>query len=110
MFKTLSIAALQSAIAVLCAVATPAGATPDMQALAEKSGCFSCHSMQNKLVGPGFAEVAAKYKGDSEAPAKLARKIREGGKGSWGRIPMPPHSNLKEAEAQQLANWVLGAG
>lgn len=97
------------ALALALAPAT-SHAAPDMQAMAEKSGCFSCHGMQNKVIGPGFAEVAAKYKGDGEAAARLARKIQEGGKGNWGRIPMPPHPGLKEAEARQLADWVLGAG
>ncbi len=93
---------------VLCGAS--AQAAPDMQALADKSGCFSCHGMNAKVVGPGFAEVAGKYKGDAEAPARLARKIREGGKGAWGRIPMPPHENLGEADARKLAEWVLSTG
>lgn len=96
------------ASAALCT--TGAHAAPDMQALAEKSGCFSCHSMQTKVIGPAFVDVAAKYKGDADAPARLAQKVREGGKGTWGRIPMPPHPNLKEDEARQLVNWVLSAG
>lgn len=93
---------------VLCAARVEAA--PDMQALADKSGCFSCHSMKTKVVGPGFAEVAGKYKGDGEAPERLAKKIREGGKGVWGRIPMPPHDNLSEADARKLAEWVLSIG
>ncbi|WP_296227831.1 c-type cytochrome [Ralstonia sp. UBA689] len=87
-----------------------AHAAPDMQAMAEKNGCFSCHSVQNKIVGPAFVDVAAKYKGDTEAPARLANKVREGGKGVWGRIPMPPHPNLREDEATQLVRWVLSTG
>ncbi len=98
------------ALASTAICATSAYAAPDMQALAEKSGCFSCHRMQTKVVGPAFVDVAAKYKGDAEAPARLAQKVREGGKGAWGRIPMPPHPNLKEDEALQLVNWVLSAG
>lgn len=90
--------------------AAGAHAAPDMQALAEKSGCFSCHSVQNKVVGPAFVDVAAKYKGDAEAPTRLAQKVRAGGKGVWGRIPMPPHPELKEDEARQLVAWVLSAG
>ncbi|KJK23822.1 cytochrome C [Burkholderiaceae bacterium 16] len=93
---------------VLCAARVEAA--PDMQALADKSGCFSCHSMNAKVVGPGFAEVAAKYKGDGEAPERLAKKIREGGKGVWGRIPMPSHESISEADARRLAEWVLSIG
>ncbi len=98
------------ALAFGLTLAASAQAAPDIRALADKNGCFSCHGMQGKLVGPGFAEVAARYKGDSEATGKLARKIQEGGKGVWGRIPMPPHPSLKDEEARQLAAWVLEAG
>ncbi|CAJ0796230.1 hypothetical protein LMG19083_02836 [Ralstonia psammae] len=98
------------AVASAAIGAAPAHATPDMQALAEKSGCFSCHSMHAKIVGPAFADVAAKYKGDADAAAKLAQKVRDGGKGAWGRIPMPAHPNLKEDEAKQLVAWVLSSG
>jgi len=104
--RVVSLLALASA--AICAA--PVHAAPDMQALAEKSGCFSCHSVQNKIVGPAFADVAAKYKGDAEAPARLAKKVREGGKGTWGRIPMPPHPNLSEDDARQLVAWVLSTG
>ncbi|KWR90782.1 c-type cytochrome [Cupriavidus sp. IDO] len=97
-------------VASALSYAARAGAAPDMQALADKSGCFSCHGMQAKVVGPGFAEVAAKYKGDAEAAGRLATKIREGGKGVWGRIPMPPHGNLGEDDARKLAEWVLSLG
>ena len=106
MFSLLAVAA----VAAAAIGATPAHATPDMKALADKSGCFSCHSMHAKIVGPAFADVAAKYKGDADAPTRLAQKVREGGKGTWGRIPMPPHPNLKEDEAKQLVAWVLSSG
>ncbi|MDF3834354.1 c-type cytochrome [Cupriavidus basilensis] len=99
-----------TAAVVVALCAARAEAAPDMQALADKSGCFSCHSMKTKVVGPGFAEVAAKYKGDSQAPEQLGRKIREGGKGVWGRIPMPAHGNIGEDDARKLAEWVLSAG
>ncbi|MCT9123016.1 c-type cytochrome [Cupriavidus gilardii] len=99
-----------AALAMGLVLAGSAHAAPDIKALADKNGCFSCHGMQGKLIGPGFAEVAAKYKADGEAAGKLARKIQEGGKGVWGRIPMPPHPSLKDEEAKQLAAWVLEAG
>lgn len=89
---------------------TPVWAAPDMQALADKSGCFSCHSMKEKVIGPAFASVAEKYKGDAQAAERLSKKIREGGKGVWGQIPMPPHGNLGEDDARKLAEWVLSVG
>ena len=99
-----------SALVSTAICAAGAHAAPDMQALAEKSGCFSCHSVQNKIVGPAFVDVAAKYRGDADATARLAQKVRDGGKGVWGRIPMPPHPDLKEDEARKLVAWVLSTG
>lgn len=101
--------ALAAALLLLPYVAQ-ADTAADMQALADKNGCFACHGMQSKLVGPGFAEVSAKYKGDGQAAERLGRKIREGGKGVWGPVPMPAHGNLSEADARKLAEWVLNVG
>jgi cytochrome c len=67
---------------------------------------MACHAIDKKLVGPAYKDVAAKYKGDAKAPAVLAAKIKAGGKGVWGEIPMPPN-NVTEAEAKELATWVL---
>ena len=78
----------------------------DELALAKSKNCLSCHNVDKKLLGPGYKEVAAKYKDDKTAPAKLAAKIKAGGKGSWGEIPMPPN-NVTEDEAKRLATWVL---
>jgi len=78
-----------------------------MTALAQKSGCMACHGVANKIVGPAFAEVAKKYKGQDEAAGKLAAKVKAGGQGVWGNIPMPPHGHLKDEDIQSLVNWVL---
>ncbi|PKO89822.1 MAG: cytochrome C biogenesis protein CcsA [Betaproteobacteria bacterium HGW-Betaproteobacteria-12] len=78
----------------------------DELALAKAKNCMSCHGVEKKLVGPGYKEVAVKYKGDKSAAAALATKIKAGGKGAWGAIPMPPN-NVSEAEAKRLAEWVL---
>ena len=86
------------------AVAKPSH-NPDY-ALAEKSGCLACHGVNQKIVGPGFNEVAAKYKGQDMA-GKLAAKIKSGGVGVWGAIPMPPQADLKDTDAQALAKWIL---
>ncbi len=76
------------------------------EALAKAKNCMSCHALDKKLVGPAYKDVAAKYKGDKAAPAALAAKIKAGGKGVWGQIPMPPN-NVTEDEAKKLAAWVL---
>ncbi len=78
----------------------------DAAALAKAKNCLACHAVDKKLVGPAYKDVAAKYKGDKNAVATLAAKIKAGGKGNWGEVPMPPN-NVTEAEAKELATWVL---
>jgi cytochrome c551/c552 len=85
-----------------------AAATADTTAtLAGAKGCLACHGTDKRIVGPGFREVAAKYKGDSGAQARLVAKVREGGSGVWGAVPMPPHPALSEADGDALVRWVL---
>jgi len=76
------------------------------EALAKAKNCMSCHSVEKKILGPAYKDVAAKYKGDAGAADKLAAKIKAGGKGVWGEIPMPPN-NVTPDEAKKLATWVL---
>jgi cytochrome c len=78
--------------------------------LAKKHACMSCHAIDRKVVGPAFRDVAAKYKGQPEIEGKLVEKIRHGGSGSWGAIPMPANPGLTEREARALAGWVLSGG
>ena len=84
-----------------------AGAANASPELAEKSACMACHSVDKKLVGPGFKEVAAKYKGDKTAEAKLIEKVKKGGSGVWGQVPMPPNSTVKDEDVKTLVKWVL---
>ncbi|MEI7537692.1 MAG: c-type cytochrome [Comamonadaceae bacterium] len=77
------------------------------QALAKSKNCLSCHAIDKKIVGPAYQDVARKYAGQKDAPDKLASKIMKGGAGVWGVIPMPVNSQVSEAEAKKLANWVL---
>jgi cytochrome c len=78
-----------------------------MQALATKSACMACHGLDKKIVGPAYKDIAAKYKGDKGAEAKLAAKVKAGGKGVWGEIPMPPNAAVKDEDIKSLVNWVL---
>lgn len=71
------------------------------------NGCTACHNVDRKVIGPSFRDVAAKYAGDSAAVSRLAAKIRSGGQGAWGNVPMPPNPGLAEKDAQALAGWVL---
>jgi cytochrome c len=75
--------------------------------LAKQKNCLACHATDKKLVGPSYKDVAAKYKGDKDAAAKLAKKIREGGVGVWGQVPMPANPQVNDQEAASLAKWVL---
>lgn len=75
--------------------------------LAKAKNCLSCHAVDNKIVGPGFKEVAKKYAGDKTAEAKLATKVVKGGSGVWGAIAMPANPQVSEAEAKILVKWVL---
>ena len=77
------------------------------EALAQKSGCLACHSIQNKVVGPSYKEVAAKYKNDKGAEAKLVAKVKAGSSGVWGPVPMPPHPQVKDEDIKTIVQWVL---
>ncbi len=90
--------------ATLAAVGAPAMANPE---LAQKKACLACHSVDNKIVGPAYKDVAKKYKGQKGIEAKLAEKIMKGGKGAWGEVPMPANPQVNEAEAKQLVSWIL---
>ena len=75
--------------------------------LAKAKNCMACHSIQTKIVGPAFKDVAAKYKGQKDAEDKLTQKVLKGGSGVWGAIPMPANAQVSEAEARTLVKWVL---
>lgn len=75
--------------------------------LAKKSNCMSCHQVDKKLVGPAYQDVAKKYAGDKDAVKKLTEKVKKGGKGVWGEVPMPPNSAVKDADIETLVKWIL---
>jgi cytochrome c len=77
------------------------------EALARKNDCLGCHAVATKLVGPAYKEVAARYAGQADAQAQLVQSMRNGGVGKWGDLPMPAHPKLSEADAKNLAAWVL---
>jgi len=76
------------------------------QQLAQQKGCMACHATNAKKVGPAYADIAKRYTGRADAVDYLAGKIKNGGVGVWGNIPMPPQ-NVTDAEAKQLAQWIL---
>ncbi len=75
--------------------------------LAKAKNCMACHAVANKLVGPAYKDVAAKYAGQKDAEAKLVQKVLKGGSGTWGSIPMPANPQVNEAEARTLVKWIL---
>jgi cytochrome c len=76
------------------------------QALATSSGCMACHAIDKKVVGPSLKDIAAKYKGDASAASSLVAKVKDGGSGVWGAVPMPP-STVSEADITTIVNWML---
>ena len=79
------------------------------QALVQASDCLRCHGMDRRYVGPSFRQIAARYQDRPDAAAYLARKIREGSVGEWGRTVMPRHPRVTEVQAQAMALWVLSS-
>ena len=77
------------------------------EAMMKKDGCAACHAIDKKLVGPAYIDVAAKYKTDKNAVATLTKKVKEGGSGVWGQIPMPPNAAVPEADVKELVTWIL---
>lgn len=75
--------------------------------LLKKSGCTACHAIDKKLVGPAYVEVAAKYKGDAGAAAKLMEKVKKGGSGVWGQVPMPPNPQVSDADLKTMVTYIL---
>lgn len=82
----------------------PASASEE---LAKKNACTACHAVDKKIVGPAYKEVAAKYRNDKAAEAKLAEKVKKGSVGVWGQVPMPPNAHVADADVAALTKWVL---
>jgi cytochrome c len=74
--------------------------------LAGKYNCQGCHTVDKKLVGPAYKEIAKKYAGDKSAAGKLEHKVKNGGSGVWGAMPMPPN-NVPDADLKTLVDWIL---
>jgi cytochrome c len=100
---------------ILIAVAAAAGvlltgqANAD-EALAKKHNCLICHQVDKKGVGPSYKDIAKKYKGQSGAAALLGDKVKKGGSGAWGPVPMPPNAAVPDADITKLVDWILKLG
>ena len=95
-------ALISTLVAAGLMVSAPAFANKE---LATKSGCMACHATDKKVVGPAYQDVAKKYKAGDEA--MLMDKVRKGGKGVWGQIPMPPNAGVKDEDLKTLIKWIL---
>jgi cytochrome c len=103
---------LQNALLLGLAAAAIMSATPSAQAseaIVKKARCVACHAVDQKRVGPAYKEVAAKYKGDAKAPAMLFEKVRHGGSGNWGQVPMIPHpaDKISDDDLKAAVQWIL---
>jgi len=85
----------------------PAGERPGVEGMLAKYACTACHTVDTKVIGPSFAEVAAKYRGQKDVLQKLAEKVRNGGSGVWGQIPMPPNPSLPDKDLHAIIEWIL---
>lgn len=101
-FVTALAAAAGLSVASIAFAADPKG-----EALAKNSGCLACHTVDKKVVGPAYKEVAAKYRNDKAAEAKLIQKVKAGGKGVWGDVPMPPNTHVKDEDIKTMVQWIL---
>jgi cytochrome c len=79
----------------------------EMEALAKKHNCLACHQTDKKVIGPAYKEVAKKYKGQKNAQTQLEQKVKKGGVGVWGQIPMPPNAAVPDKDIHELVEWIL---
>jgi len=94
-----------SAAGLALSLALPAQANEE---LAKKHLCTTCHVVKGtKTIGPAYADVAKKYAGQKDAEAKLVEKVKKGGSGVWGQVPMPPNAAVPDADVKTLVKWVL---
>ena len=94
-------------IVVAAALALPGAAMAQKaEDLLKKHGCTACHAIDKKVIGPAYNDVAAKYKGDAKAAAMLADKVKKGGVGNWGQVPMPPNPNVPDADIKTMITFI----
>ena len=100
---------MKKIVSVAAALGLAVAAVPAMAQLelAQKNACTACHAVDKKIVGPSYKDVAAKYKGDKGAEAKLVEKVKKGGSGVWGQVPMPPNTQVKDEDVKALVKWIL---
>ncbi len=95
------------ALAFVAALAAAPARAQNVDDLLKKHACLSCHAVDKKLVGPSYKEVAAKYRTQKDAQKLLVEKVKKGGVGAWGQIPMPPNPAVPDADLNAMVKWIL---
>ena len=91
-------------VSLMVSVSAPVFASKE---IASKNSCMGCHAMDKKVVGPSYKDIAAKYKGQPDAVDKLVKKVKVGGGGVWGAVPMPGNNRISDADAKTVVQWIL---
>lgn len=104
--KQVLMAAL-AGVGILSAGGAQAADAKAAEDMLKKNACTACHAIDKKMVGPAYKDVAAKYRGQKDAEAKLIDKVKKGGTGVWGSVPMPPNSAVKDADIKTMVQYVL---
>jgi cytochrome c len=98
---------MKRSLLVFAVAALASGAAMANADLAKAKNCMACHAVANKVVGPSFKDVAAKYAGQKDAEDKLTQKVLKGSSGVWGPVPMPANAQVNDAEARTLVKWIM---
>ncbi|MDN5843726.1 MAG: c-type cytochrome [Alcaligenaceae bacterium] len=99
--------ALCAPLLAFAATANAQADTAQVKDILNKNACLACHAIDHKVVGPGYTDIAAKYKGDPAAAAQLAKHIKEGSSGVWGPIPMPANAGISDADIKVVVDWLM---
>lgn len=94
-------------LAVATLLVASAAAADQLEDMMKKNGCNACHAEDKKILGPAYKDVAVKYKGDAGAVAKLTEKVKKGGSGVWGPVPMPPNPQVSDADIKKMVELIL---
>jgi len=108
-FKGQSMKIASFVLAAALGAAASASHAQAVDELLKSNGCTACHASDQKLVGPSFHDIASKYRGDAGAPAKLAAKVKAGGSGVWGSVPMPPNPQVKDDDLKRIVSFILAS-
>ena len=99
---------IATAVLAAASLAVASSALADqLEDMMKKYGCNACHAEDKKVIGPSYKDVAAKYKGDAGAVAKLSEKVKKGGSGVWGPVPMPPNTQVPDADVKKMVELIL---